>query len=150
MAEKMWNELIFNFKQLPIPVGVFLEQILWSFGYLFIIELIYKSVCRAFLSTYLPKIWAKLAKEKGVFCSTEQEEVILTTAIGIQHCFAGGMVVYGAMTENADIVRHGILCESGWEMLDATFLLLGAGPCTFFFIFFCMLLNEYHELTRSN
>ena len=141
---------------LPLPAKVFAEQICWALAYLVLIEIALKSVIRWLFPVLFPKVWKKLGEEKGSFCSNEQGrfkiclylsdsiqdanmflfekgEVVLLAGIGTQHIFAGSLVLFGTLTTGrVDLVRHGMLCESGWEMLDASFLLLNAGPCEFY------------------
>jgi hypothetical protein len=77
--------------------------------------------------TFFSETWKKLAGAKGFLRPTAQEELMLRFRVWFHHEYSGFLVLVGYLTNNPLLTRHGILFETGYDLLDIYLIIFRKG-----------------------
>jgi len=108
--------------------GLVGEGLVWSILFIIFVE----NYASPKFAQFLRKndLWKTLELEKGAMGPNLAKDCVTMFGFGVQHFFAGSLILLGSLLGPGYLtfVRHGLLCEWGWEVKDLINLITSSGP----------------------
>jgi len=112
--------------QRPTINNILAEGLLWALLFIVVVEL---GIAKAFTAVLKSKgIYKHLRAQKGVMGPNLADDIVVMLGFGLQHFFAGALIIFGTYSGNLGYVRSGLLCEWGWESKDFVNVVTATGP----------------------